>query len=197
MKKTLAILAVAGLASVASAQSAPKVYSTNPEPNLAIPDNNPQGVSSTIIVPDTGIIADFEYLWIDMTHSWVGDLTITLSHTGGSAIVLDRPGFPASTFGNSDDLAGIYTFTDVDPAFPETAGSGLVAPGFYRSATDLGLAFNGDEKFGDWTLTIVDAAAGDTGTLNAWGFAVTNVPTPGAFALLGLGGLAAARRRRA
>ena len=197
MQKTLAILAVAGLASVASAQTAPKTYSVDLVPDLAIPDSPAAGVSSTIIVPDSGIIADFEYLWIDMTHTWVGDLVITLSHPGGSAIILDRPGVPASTFGNADNVGGVYTFTDVDAAFPELAGGGLVAPGFYRTANDFGLAFNGDEKFGDWTLTIQDFGGGDVGTLNAWGFAVTNVPTPGAFALLGLGGLAAARRRRA
>ncbi len=202
MKKMLAIVAVAGLASAAMAQTGGpgnvKSYSTTHNPPLNIPDNNVAGVSSVIFVQDQGIIQSFDSVWIDMSHTWVGDLVITLSHplSGLSTVIMDRPGVPASTFGNSDDVNGLYTFTDLDVLFPETAGSGSVAPGNYRSDGPLS-RFNGDNKFGDWVLNVSDRASGDTGVIRAWGFSVTNVPTPGAFALLGLGGLAAARRRRA
>jgi MYXO-CTERM domain-containing protein len=195
----VSLVAAAGLASAASATPDPRVkpYESGAL-QLAIPDANPVGASNTISVTDIGTVVDFEQIWIDIDHTWVGDLTFTLTHGSQACVFLDRPGVPPLTFGNSDDLVGVYTFVDAGPAFPETTGgSGFVAPGIYgANPGDLGACFNGMDKFGDWTLTVTDAAAGDVGVVFAWGFTVRNVPTPGAGALLGLGGLVATRRRR-
>jgi hypothetical protein len=188
----VSMIAVAGLATAASAQVEVKPYTSGP---IGLPINDNSSTLSTIVVPQAGTILDFESVWVDINHTWVGDLTITLTHNSVTCVILDRPGVPP-IFGNGDDLAGIYTFVDVGTLFPEAAAGGVVPSGTYQSASDLGACFNGMDMFGDWTLSVTDSSGGDTGTLNAWGFTVRNVPTPGAAALLGLGGLFAARRRR-
>src|SRR5262249_32757300 len=43
----------------------------------AIPDNDPTGVSSTITPPDHGMLQAVS-VTVDITHTWRGDLTITL-----------------------------------------------------------------------------------------------------------------------
>jgi MYXO-CTERM domain-containing protein len=57
-------------------------------------------------------------------------------------------------------------------------------------------AFNGQNAVGTWQLEVFDGAGGDLGNVRQVVLSVTTVPTPGAMALLGLGGLIAARRRR-
>ncbi|MCW5766284.1 MAG: hypothetical protein KIT68_09950 [Phycisphaeraceae bacterium] len=56
-------------------------------------------------------------------------------------------------------------------------------------------AFGAFSATGTWTLFVRDLGSGDTGEILSW--SVTILPTPGAAALLGIGGLAATRRRRA
>ncbi|MCB0207434.1 MAG: hypothetical protein KDH89_21645, partial [Anaerolineae bacterium] len=71
-------------------------------PNVAIPDNNLDGVTDTLAVNLTGSISDLN-VDVDVLHTWVGDVSLTLTHvdTGTSATIIDRPGVPASTFGCS------------------------------------------------------------------------------------------------
>ncbi|MBK8268214.1 MAG: PQQ-dependent sugar dehydrogenase [Planctomycetes bacterium] len=45
----------------------------------AIPDNNTAGVSRTITVPDSGSITDLN-VSLNITHTWNGDLIVTLTH---------------------------------------------------------------------------------------------------------------------
>ena len=77
----------------------PPICST---PNLAIPDANedntppePGLVTDTITIAETGIITDLN-VSILASHTWVGDLSFTLSHvdTGSSVTLIDRPGVP-------------------------------------------------------------------------------------------------------
>ncbi|HED54817.1 MAG TPA: PEP-CTERM sorting domain-containing protein [Phycisphaerales bacterium] len=49
---------------------------------------------------------------------------------------------------------------------------------------------------GNWSIFITDNAGGDTGTVETISLEFTAVPAPASLALLGLGGLAATRRRR-
>ncbi len=202
MNRAFALAAVAGLAVASSALAVPvdKNYSRSYEVPLPLADAAaaPGVTTSNLTVNDIGLIATMDYVYVDITHTWVGDLQITLSGPGGASVsLIDRPGVPQSFFGNSDDLNGVYFFEMGGLVFPELAGGagGIVAPDIYAPADNFSRFFN-TQKQGEWTLTITDSAAGDTGVLRAWGFGVTNIPAPGALALMGLGGLAAARRRR-
>ena len=191
----LALIAVAGIASAASAD----VFSGGS--TGAIADNVPAGTSYTLNVAGSGTIVSMNSFDLDINHTWVGDLIITLEHNGTSVTLLDRPGVPQTGVGNGSDLAGVYSFQDGGAAWSEATGSQAgvtVAPGVWglNNTDGTSLAdFVGQDVNGTWTLTISDNAGLDLGTVNAWSFDAT-IPAPGAAALFGLGGLAAARRRR-
>jgi len=145
---------------------------------------------------------------LDLSHTWAGDLTITLEHAGVSVTLLDRLGVPEDDFGNGADLAGQYDFTD--QAFAETwdayevdgPNAGVTIPtGAYQVNNTDGTRLNdfrGIDIGGIWTLTISDAARLDTGHLNVWSMnaTLTNPPAPGGAALFGVAAAAVSRRRR-
>ena len=149
------------------------VFSDAPAPdplcavvNMAIPDDNPQGISSTLAVANGGTIEKLDVL-LDIEHTWVGDLIIDLRHalSNTSVRLVDRPGDENCSGDNIqvtlDDQAGLSIQTDCqdDPAaFPEER---------YRPANPLS-AFNGLSMVGDWILTVSDNAGGDTGQLLRW-----------------------------
>jgi subtilisin-like proprotein convertase family protein len=170
-------------------------------------------------------IAVFNSISITMGHTFAGDLVITLTSPGGqTADVLVRPGVATATgFGNGDNLGSsnsssapgtaLYTFVNAGgTAFPTaTASGGLIASGTYNRASAANATvvtggasgndfsvFNGTDLNGVWTLTIRDLASGDTGTVASWSLDIASrpVPAPGAAAMLGLGAIGAARRKR-
>jgi hypothetical protein len=68
-------------------------------PGAAIPDASETGVATTITVPaSAGGAAGTVMVDVEIAHSYVGDLTVTLSHGGKTAVLHDRSG------GSSDDL---------------------------------------------------------------------------------------------
>lgn len=195
MKTSIAMLAIAGLAGTAAAQS----YNGA---GFAIPDNSaagPGSASSSIVITDAGSVQDLTVTLTGMNHTWVGDLIITLSNGSSSIDLINRTGNgPTSTFGFSWNLDGDYTFDDAAGQSFEgfgNPGTGVIlSSGSYAPEGALS-SFNGGSLAGTWTLSISDNATGDTGGLSGW--TLTNVPAPSAVALLGLGGLVAGRRRRA
>ena len=141
---------------------------------IAIADNNPAGVNSTITVGQDVSLTDLQVA-VDITHTWVGDLKITLTSPAGTTVsLLDQPGVPASTFGCGDDNMAV-TFSDAASVNPETTCpattpwlSGPVLPASPLSA------FDGESTMGTWTLNVSDNAGGDTGSITNW----TLIPTP-------------------
>lgn len=163
------------------------VVGTSGTINLAVPDNTPAGVNSTINIPAGTSIPNAGSLKvrINMKHTWVGDLKFTLTTPCGTTLLFDRPGVPVSTVGNSDNLGtdnttnpnpAVYTF-DVAGAtvIPETnVGTGFIAAGTYKPSDVNGAAQNWAgltfpcTATGTWTLNISDNAGGDVGTLVDW-----------------------------
>ena len=189
-----ALLAVVGAALVAGTASAQlKTYTGG---GGAINDLASQRF--TIFVPDHspagGSVVD--NIAIDMSHTWVGDLFIEVRHktpADYSVVLCDRPGVPASTFGNSSDLNGVYTFRD---GFAPLSETGATPAGTYGPHAGQVISRGVQDKFGEWSLFISDNAGGDTGVVRGWSITFNNIPAPGSLALLGLGGLVAGRRRR-
>ena len=214
MNKT-AIAIVAGLA--AGAASADSISETNASViewgvigTSAVTSGAPTLFPSEITIAGaSGAILDVNVTLNDGVHSWISDLEITLVSPAGTAIrLLDLVGT-----GNSDDLAGDLTFDDQAAGMlPGTTGAGFTGSGTFMP-TDLegidasgvaptvpgaGLSLlNGEDANGTWSLYVFDEFTGDTGAINGgWTLNIETVPTPASAALLGLGGLAAARRRR-
>ena len=112
-------------------------------PNMDIPDNDPAGISDSISVAEDGAVKGLT-VDLDLKHTYVGDLTVSLSAPDGTTVNLHK-----RSGGGSDDLNGRF-------------GDGL-------EAAESLAAFNGLAAKGDWTLKVVDSAGRDVGNLVSWG----------------------------
>lgn len=158
----------------------------------AIPDNDPQG--KTVNFNAAGFQGPLQHvrLSLNLTHTFVGDLRVTLNAPGGAGrlVIFARAGYKRlSSPGAAANLSGSYVFDDALGAdlwatlAPLTTAQ-TIPPGAYRTSTagasgisDVGgcsthldLAFGGlssAQAGGNWTLNVVDAAGGDTGTVNS------------------------------
>ena len=149
-----------------------------------IPDNNPAGVTSTIVVSGaTGTVWDVD-LTTNITHTFNSDLDVTLTSPAGTVVTI--------TTGNDGSFDNVFagtTFDDsADPGsqIPYSGNPNIVTDHTYTNnvvATPLTpeeplAAFIGEDPNGTWSLKIVDHAGGDTGTLNSWGLTMTLLTTP-------------------
>lgn len=82
-----------------------QIFST--EPNLAIPDDDPNGVTSRLDVPVAGTISGLQ-VSVDITHTYIGDLTLQLRRNGQEVTLQRHQG------GSSDDLRTSFSITDFD-----------------------------------------------------------------------------------
>ena len=105
---------------------------------VAIPDNDAAGITSTINIADelTVFAAD---VYVNITHTWIGDLTVTLTSPSGTSAPLH------SGSGGSDD--------NIDTSFSTSAFNGEVATGDWiltvadNTALDTG-------SLNNWAMTI-------------------------------------------
>ncbi|MCI2228204.1 proprotein convertase P-domain-containing protein [Polaribacter sp. MSW13] len=130
--------------------------------------NDNSDIDKKFTITNNGEISKVTIL-IDITHSWRGDLNITLSSPSGTTIELisNEGGGLDNLNVLFDDNASISITDDVDNhnanviRIPEEALS----------------AFNGENPVGIWTLNIADQAGGDTGAFNSATLNITNFPT--------------------
>jgi len=127
----------------------------------AITDTNPT-TTSVMNVTDDFDITDLN-VTLDITHTWVDDMEITLTSPAGTSVVIFNVGCSGDdlTMDLDDEAAGDLAdcTTGVNPAYPDPA---------YVPSNALS-AFDGENTVGDWTLEVTDTAGGDDGTLNGWG----------------------------
>ncbi|HJQ84616.1 MAG TPA: proprotein convertase P-domain-containing protein, partial [Candidatus Binatia bacterium] len=130
----------------------------------AIPDNAPAGRTATVDV--TGAPSSLYDLdvTVDITHPNAADLDLFLTAPSGRRIDL-----VTDVGGGNDDLWAGTTFDDQagGPASDATLPASGTA--FARVAGEGALsAFLGEDPNGTWTLTVVDDAGGNSGTLRGW-----------------------------
>lgn len=154
-------------------------------PALAIPAG-PAVVSDTITVSGlTDIICDLD-VFTEITHTFSADMDISLTSPAGTSVTLTTDNgagndntFNGTVWDDSANLAGTV---------PYTTNNGLVTDHAYVNLTTASplvpeealAAFDGEDPNGDWTLTISDDLAGDSGTLANWELRFTTCaePTP-------------------
>lgn len=90
-----------------------QVLTFSAAPNVAIPDNSSTGVSSTIDVADSGSVASVR-VTTAITHTWRGDLRVSLTHGGVTKVLFNQAG------GSADDLNQTF---DVDFAGASVSGA--------------------------------------------------------------------------
>jgi subtilisin-like proprotein convertase family protein len=157
-------------------------------PAVAIPDNQPAGVQIPIAVTDfAGTIADLDVRFdghtctaaagatgVGLTHTWVGDLVITLTSPWGTTVTLmNQPGGGGNAGDNFcqtrlDDEGGAASIQTI-------AAAGAPFGGTFRAAGALS-AFRGQNPNGTWVLTIKDVASQDVGTVRAFSVILTGAP---------------------
>jgi len=114
-------------------------------PALAIPDNNPAGVSSSIAIAQSGVVQGIK-VSVDITHSWIGDLRVELVTPAGQlALLHDQSG------GDGDNIIRSYDSV-TSPALAALIGQAVQ---------------------GNWQLRVKDLAAQDIGKLNRWKLELT------------------------
>ena len=133
---------------------------------LEIPDNNNVGISTTINISDNFSISNLRVL-LNITHSFVGDLEILLTHPNNETIRLTQAtGSEGQNLDNIifDDNA-TESFLNATPPF-----DGSFKP-FEPLAT-----LNALDSQGEWTLSVADRASEDIGFLNNWEIQLDAIP---------------------
>ena len=132
---------------------------------------------SVINVGGSGGVADLN-VEVEITHTWVGDLEVTLTHvdTGTHVTVIDRPGTtvlppPGSSVGDFGCSGNNVDATLDDEASTrvedQCLGSTPTISGSVRPNNPLS-AFDGEDLGGTWRLTVTDGATLDHGFLESW-----------------------------
>jgi len=146
---------------------------------VAIPDNDAAG--TIVNLPVSGLDPVFSGLSVDLDilHTWVGDIIVTLTapNGGGTVTIFNRPGAPGSAFGCfNDDINA--TFSD---NAPQTAADfeNLCVDGMSGNFMPVNpfSAFNGINPNGTWQLFISDNGGGDVGTLENVTFNISTLGT--------------------
>ena len=120
-------------------------------PNLNIPDNQAGGVSDSIVINQDATIADVK-VTLNISHTYRGDLNITLLTPWGDAIVLHQ----RHQGGSLDDIQRTIDESDVQAL----------------------ATLQGHNCQGVWRLLVEDLAPVDTGTLNYWALEFTATQQP-------------------
>jgi subtilisin-like proprotein convertase family protein/subtilisin family serine protease len=110
-------------------------------PAVAIPDHDLNGIASSIIIDEDGTIQSFESISINITHTFQGDLRVSLITPDNTSIMLHD-----GTGGGADNLVETYDAARI-PALQQLQGKSVR---------------------GQWTLKVIDRWASDTGRLNDW-----------------------------
>jgi subtilisin-like proprotein convertase family protein len=122
------------------------------------PTSSSGSTVSTSNTAPSGTIVDVEVA-IDLTHTFMGDLTIELTSPQGTTVVLSQ------NRGSSGANMQGTTFSD-SASTPIASGAAPFA-GSFQPESPLS-AFAGENAAGVWQLDIVDGAAGDYGSLQDW-----------------------------
>jgi subtilisin-like proprotein convertase family protein len=119
-------------------------------PGLAIPENDPAGVTSVINVVESFPVSEVEVA-VDITHTYIGDLIVEIRHGVKTVRLHNRTG------GSTDNIVGTYP-TTLSVSGPGTLGD-----------------FLNDSSDGAWTLFVSDNANIDIGTINSWCITIKGV----------------------
>ena len=140
--------------------------------NLAIPDNNSSGVSTDIVISDQpGAVSNLE-VRLNISHTFIGDLIVSLSNGTNSIDLLNTPLNSSENSCSSNDIDVTLSDSATSPINEGSCNDLSSAQAFTSGAvlSPLGqlTIFNGDDVNDTWTLTVSDNVGADIGTINSW-----------------------------
>ncbi|MEE8411639.1 MAG: M14 family zinc carboxypeptidase [Acidobacteriota bacterium] len=124
--------------------------------DTSVPNDLPQSIidyqSSISEIPIVaGVEIDDLQVYVDITHTYIGDLTLELLSPQGTTVLLHN-----RTGGGTDDILGSY--------------------GLDLTSAESLAVFDDEPSTGTWKLTVSDGAGGDSGTLNEWNLEICGRP---------------------
>ncbi|MEN8123494.1 MAG: reprolysin-like metallopeptidase [Bacteroidota bacterium] len=126
---------------------------------LSIPDNDLNGVISSISVADNSIIEAIT-VSVKVNHTFVHDLTLTLESPTGKMVEL----LSKQCFGTNADIDAVFDDSGVAVSCKITAPT---ITGTIKPTQELSNLI-GENSAGSWKLKIVDSAAEDIGEIESW-----------------------------
>lgn len=157
-------------------------------PNRYLPDDSPGGVLDSVRVLLDGLDAGDRILdlrvYLDLSHSWLGDVNVDLLHvdSGTEVSLLRRPGQEDGDAGCSSNDARILLDDAAARTLDECVAHGSGLQSFERFASlrpaQPLAAFIGKHPAGEWRLHVSDNASGDFGGLSGWCVQLTVGPRP-------------------
>ncbi|MGB1317408.1 MAG: proprotein convertase P-domain-containing protein, partial [Flavobacteriales bacterium] len=149
-----------GNCAVVSSADVPVVISSSGTPT----------VTSDLVFGTSGAITSISVASLDIPHTWINDIVVTLESPDGTVITLiDR-----ICAGENDIDVILYDGapTSINGAACPPNGGGSYQP------EDALAAFIGEEASGTWTLSATDHVNQDGGSIDGWSLAIcTNSPT--------------------
>ncbi|WP_367391622.1 cadherin-like domain-containing protein [Lewinella sp. LCG006] len=152
----------------------------NSDFSTTISANGTPSIENDIFFAEDFTIASV-VIGLEITHSYIGDLSAQLLPVSGGAINLfNRPGFPNDNFGCSEDNLHLF-FSDDSPnspsalentcnpsdTGPNNPGPPYAIEGSFQPIGNFN-GFIGQSSFGTWTLQVNDNASADGGILEEW-----------------------------
>jgi gliding motility-associated-like protein len=140
-------------------------FSFNQDEVIEIPDNDSSGISSIITIDEAIYISDIS-ISLNITHSYAGDLKISLKNPIGQEITLIE---------NSDKEGENFTNTTFeDKATTSIMEGSAPFSGSFKPKDPLA-TYADTESLGDWRLTIIDVVEEDTGSLLNWKITINGI----------------------
>ncbi len=123
-------------------------------------------VTSDLTIPpgSGGKIVDVKLLNLDITHTYIGDLTINLESPSSTSATMI-----SGLCGSNENLD--MSFDDGGSTI--TLCSDLTSGNTFKPFTTPLSTFDTENSEGTWTLTVIDGAGPDGGSINGWELEVT------------------------
>lgn len=136
-----------------------------PEAPKPIADN---GLTTSELAVAQSLVATSLAVRVELLHSYVGDLRLTLrAPDGREVLLLDRPSDPGGGNCGDDDMEVLFTDDSGFDAESHCAGSTPWLVGDAFPVEPLA-TLAGSQVLGTWTLVVEDAAEADEGTIEWW-----------------------------
>ncbi|MDA0244965.1 MAG: hypothetical protein OT477_16230, partial [Chloroflexi bacterium] len=145
--------------------------------NLPIPDNNPAGVSDSLIVAESGTIVDVN-VSVLANHTWVGDLIVTVTSPNATPVtIIDRPGRTTTGDGCGNNNVNVV-LDDEGVSGPVETQCSATPPALFGNPTPNNplSGFDSGNLNGTWGINISDNVSIDTGTLVDWCVVIEYTP---------------------
>lgn len=138
-------------------------YTASTDVPMMIPDNDLQGIVSTLEIEADLNIEDIS-ITVDIEHSFIWDLSLEIESPQGTKILLIKK----ACFGYGDNIQAIFS----DAGEGIRCNTSVPGIGGEIKASELLSSFAGESTKGQWKLKLIDSGPDDIGRLVDWGLRV-------------------------